>query len=215
MKNRKLLNSSAFVVAMSLVAGIASAEPRTIENRDLSGFDTVRSLGSSDVEIKIGSGFKVEVKADSRDFEKITTEVEDGVLTISRKRNSRRSHDHIVVLVTMPEIKEFQSRGSGDGYITNISATDFKVEQSGSGDVELSGTCANGEFNSRGSGDLEARDFTCDNVDISSRGSGDVEIGAKLEAKIDLTGSGDVELYGSARIVDFRSRGSGSVSQRE
>ena len=216
MKNNKI-NTTALAIAMSLVAGTALAQPNVTQTRDVSGFDVVKSLGSSDVEIKVGDAFKVEVSADERIISRILTEVNNGVLTISRERSERGNRGNFnrnaKVLITMPSIKAFKGRGSGDGYITDISAAQFNVELSGSGDLFLSGTCTNGEFKSRGSGDLEAKDFSCDNVEVRSQGSGDMDIGANLTVSLNLNGSGDVDIYGEARITSMRTRGSGDVSQ--
>lgn len=205
------------MVAMSgFIVNPALAHDKASQTRNLSGFTEILAKGSGDVDVKIGDSFKVEVSGHAEDFEHISTEIEDGVLVIGSfpdngRSNWRFKHGYVVT-ITMPKLDALYSRGSGDGRIVNLSANQFKLEQRGSGDVQISGTCTEGTFNSSGSGDLEARGLACGIVEINSRGSGDVTMTVNGAVSLDLNGSGDVDLYGSPRITHMSSRGSGDVS---
>lgn len=188
---------------------------KVTETRKVSGFTRIEQAGSSDVVVKVGGTFKVEIKADNRIIDDIETYVEDGTLVIRREDRRRRSWFRssygATVYVTLPSLEGFDSRGSGDAYVEGVKANDFDLSQNGSGDVELEGSCTTGDISINGSGDLEARDFKCESLDVSTNGSGDMRIYATKNVDVSSHGSGDVDIYGGARLGKLRTRGSGDI----
>lgn len=96
---------------------------------------------------------------------------------------------------------------NGSGSLTSKSygARESKVEINGSGSVDLSGKCKTLEVEINGSGDFDAKDYKCKEVEVRIIGSGDLKVNASLFVGIDVTGSGDVDVYGDPKYVKDRS----------
>lgn len=183
------------------------------QSRDHKNFSAIDQTGSSDVVVKFGSSYKVEVQADDKYIDEILTEVEDDTLVISMKKcKGWCDRGNSKVTVTMPTLKAFSSRGSGDTEINDLKTDTIRVQQKGSGDLYLNGTCKKGSFDLVGSGDFESQSLKCDDLEMSSRGSGDIEIDMLTTQKVSLEarGSGDIELDGSCQSMTVNLRSSGS-----
>lgn len=199
---------------IAVLSGPALAE-RVEESRTVKAFSSVAANGSSDVIIKVGPKQSVVVKAEEGETEEIRTEVRGDELVIwreSRKGKGWRSHS-AQVIITMPDLEALASRGSGDAYVTGLKANDFKLNQQGSGDVELAGSCKSARISSQGSGDLDSSKLTCGDVDITLRGSGDMEVGMlkAADVRVDAVGSGDVTLRGTCKDLKISHMASGDI----
>ncbi len=200
-----------------MIAPMAAASDVT-ETRDVSGFDKVEQRGSSDVIVTFGSNFKVEVKADEDDINEILTEVRGDTLVVSEedcRRNCNRSG--ATIYITMPSLEAFSSSGSGDTDITDLAASKFDYDQRGSGDLRISGSCEDGDFDMRGSGGVFSSSFKCSDVEISTRGSGDVELSGFEVQDLELTtrGSSDIDLDGTCGSMVVSKQNSGDLKARD
>lgn len=227
------------VAGLSLLAGVgalpASADDTAENMRDVSAFSRVKTKGSIDISVVVGSAQSVKVIADSDIIDDIETEVSRGQLVVQfkdRKSWSKfRSIDVARVEVTVPSLEAAQIDGSGDIRVEGVSGDEFDAEVNGSGDIDLidvktknmtidikgsgdieaNGTCESLEVEIKGSGDVSARELECSEGDVSIMGSGDVEVFLKDSVQVSIMGSGDVAVYGKPGSVSSRSMGSGDV----
>jgi hypothetical protein len=101
--------------------------------------------------------------------------------------------------------------GSGGVGLSDVEADAVELVTSGSGNVALLGTARTLDLASTGSGAVLARDLVTEDVDLSNTGSGNVEVHATESIVIDLTGSGDVDVWGDPIDRDATVTGSGEV----
>ena len=119
--------------------------------------------------------------------------------------------ERVKITVIAPDVTKFDVRGSGDLDIRRYDHPTFAVQVSGSGDVSAAGRVETAAVDNSGSGyvnlgDLKAKDAV---VDVSGSGGG--ALFATNKAKIDISGSGDVELRTEPKSVSSEITGSGEV----
>ncbi len=123
----------------------------------------------------------------------------------------RSDAERVKVTVVAPAVTKFEVEGSGELHIHRFDQPSFSVSIDGSGRVEAQGKTQTIAMENSGSGyaelgDLKGRDAT---IDVSGSGGGAVFATGKV--KIDISGSGDVELRTAPKSVDSDVSGSGEV----
>lgn len=204
------------------------------QNRTVGDYDRISVTGMMEVELVAGTEGKISLQAESNLMEFLETEVQGGHLKISVEKGvNLRPSAPIKITVPFKDLQALTLTGSGN--IRNkdmISAQDFKVSVTGSGnmnlrlkarnlkgtvtgsgDVKLNGAAENFECNVTGSGDFLAYDLKAERVDASVTGSGDVKVSVNKELNARVSGSGDVNYRGNPGKQNFKTSGSGSVSK--
>lgn len=199
------------------------------QERKVGDFTGILQSTSADVFITNGNENTVKVKADEHVIDKLTTNVENGILQIGTE-GSLRNIRTLEVYITMKRLDYIKNSGSGNiscrgglpGNDVKISingsgdleadmeAKNMEISISGSGDVELSGVRGDFNLSVSGSGDVEAENLQLENCNVTIQGSGDVQLkGATAELLIKQNGSGDVNAY-ALKAVDVKVVNSGS-----
>ncbi|MFB9842384.1 head GIN domain-containing protein [Mucilaginibacter ginsenosidivorans] len=226
-----------------LMAGIAytfapsaMAQQRT-EDRHLSGFHAVDVGGPFDVRLTQGNTESVKVEAPEEIINRITTEVDNGVLKIYNKHNEMFHfgdlfrHKKILVYVTIKDVNSIVVSGSGDvdfrdglhadkmslrvsgsGDVNGqLDAKNLETSISGSGDVRISGHAETSAVRVSGSGDYSGRGLITQNTDVHVSGSGDASIYASERVNASVSGSGDISYGGHPKNVMKSKSGSGDI----
>jgi hypothetical protein len=105
--------------------------------------------------------------------------------------------------------------GSGDLEVTGGNSERVVAELVGSGQLTLVGASRELHAESKGSGELDARHLRADDVHLTHQGSGSSAIYARKQATVELSGSGDVTVYGNPDHRDISREGSGRVSYHD
>ncbi|GAA4326894.1 head GIN domain-containing protein [Pontixanthobacter gangjinensis] len=203
------------------------------KTRSVGEYDGVQLIGSMNVELVSGSEGQLTVKAESNLQEHIVTEVKNGTLNIKPEKGYNLSpKEEILIIVPVESIIEIAVTGSGDIWTKDrLSASNMKVQVTGSGDlkleldvedlegmvtgsgdIELKGNSKNFECTVTGSGDFDAFNLQAENVEARVSGSGDIMVYAGNSLKASVSGSGDIVYKGNPEKQDFKTNGSGSVS---
>lgn len=211
--------------------GIAGSGPIKTEMRSVHGFHAVSLDIAGDVEVRLGD-YNVEVQAQENLLPLLMTEVKNGTLRIYFDESVSYS-ENINIIVTAPafdgfylggsgEIKvldaiesdkmDISIGGSGEVIIPQASFNELECSISGSGEIELGGTCNKAELEVSGSGEVIAKDMTFNELRTSVSGSGNVSAHVIQLLDAAVSGSGDV-FYSGSPTVESRVSGSGSVSK--
>ncbi len=203
------------------------------EERNISGFSTIEDAGSIDVEIKMGSNYKVEVEADDNLMKYIKIDKRGEKLVIELKDNiDFKLENPVTVRIETPELREVIASGSGNiktigkvnstrtietslagsGNIDMMEVNAPAVESSiaGSGNTNISGQTKNVDISIAGSGSFNAADLRSENANVSIAGSGNVKLFASVNLDVSIVGSGDVFYSGTPKISQSII-GSGSI----
>jgi len=119
--------------------------------------------------------------------------------------------DRVKITVIAPDVTRFDIRGSGDLDIRRYDHPAIGVSVSGSGDLEASGRVDVVTVDSSGSGYVNLTDLKAKDAVVAVSGSGGGAIFATNKAKVDISGSGDVELRTEPKSVSSEITGSGEV----
>lgn len=119
--------------------------------------------------------------------------------------------DRVKITVVAPDVTKFDVRGSGDLDIRKYDHPSFAVSVSGSGDVDASGRVEAIAVDNSGSGYVNLTELKAKDAVVDVSGSGGGAIFATNKAKVDISGSGDVELRTEPKSVSSEITGSGEV----
>lgn len=168
--------------------------------RDLKDFKSIDLSTSADVFVKQGTAFKVEVEAQKNIAELFETVVENGVLILKLKSGTwNLSYDKLNVYVEMPSIEALNISSSGNITAeTAISSDNITLRVSGSGNI------------------LADKGVTAKTVKIGVTGSGDIQASGISTGDLatEITGSGGLELSGTADKADYSVTGSGNIAAK-
>ncbi|MDG1708237.1 MAG: DUF2807 domain-containing protein [Emcibacteraceae bacterium] len=227
--------SAAALTAALYAASVSETVAKDITtSSDLSGFTKVQLNTSSDINIKMGNSYSIEMVGDEERIANTILEIKGDTLKIKHKKG-RYNYDNdqdMMINVVMPNIEDMQINGSGDAEVEGVDNAKLGLGINGSGDLKVSGKTEELEISINGSGDISMDEVDGKNVEVSINGSGDVmldggtcqsleidihgsgDVEAKdmkcVDVNVDVSGSGDSEVYASNSLT-FDSHGSGNV----
>lgn len=139
-------------------------------------------------------------------------EVDHDTLTIdARGLHVDSDSDRLKITVIAPNVRRFEVQGSGDLEIRRLESPDVDLTLSGSGDISARGKVEVVRVDSSGSGHAELSDLKAKDATLDLSGSGGAALFATGKAKIDISGSGDVELRTEPKSVSSEINGSGEI----
>ena len=216
-------------VSCCVLPGLVFAEP-VREERELPAFHSVdlRTVGS--ISLTQGDAQSLVIQADSNVLRYLKTEVRDGVLIISSRRNIRKG-DAPEITIEMKRVISLRISGSGEiqgqnrivsksldlvisgsgNIMLELKAEQLSAKVSGSGDMFLDVEAKTLTTHISGSGDVEASGKSAD-LEVKISGSGgfsayDLET---LNAHIKISGSGSCRVH-VRELLDVNVSGSGDV----
>ncbi len=202
------------IATLLVVAMGAGASGNREFDGDYGRFAAVRIGVPAEVEIRRGETHRVEASIPPRLVDRIVIENNRGTLEV-RERGFRvrfRRAERVTLVITMPNLREVAMTGSGIFRSSeNWEGEDFRLVSSGSADIEFGGLeYRDLTFRTTGSGSLSVAMVEGGNVELTITGSGDIDVGDLRAGNVDirLTGSGDYA--GNVEVGDLDSRQSGS-----
>jgi hypothetical protein len=102
--------------------------------------------------------------------------------------------------------------GSGDMEITGGNAERVAADLKGSGHMILVGGARELHAEIAGSGELDARHLRAETAELSHHGSGTSALYANKQVHVEMTGSGNITVYGNPDRREVSRTGSGSVN---
>lgn len=129
--------------------------------------------------------------------------------------DARTSHEGARITVTAPNVKRFEMTGSGDLDLRGYDQPSIDISIAGSGSVHAVGRSKTLKLNVSGSGSADLAALETQDADVSVNGSGDATIHAKGAVRIDISGSGNVNLATKPAKIDTTISGSGTVDDND
>lgn len=171
------------------------------EFRDLAYFNAVSSEGTFHVTITKGDEQSVEIIADNNIMHRVRTTLSNGKLNLHLADGSY-NNVHLEAHIRVLDLKEIRSSGTGDMHLNEITDTEiFKVNNIGSANIYLDGSCDLLDIQNEGSGTIFAYDMPSENCNIKIEGSGGVEVTCESNLDVRIDGSGNVYYKGNPTIV--------------
>lgn len=205
--------------------GIAMTETRSHAN-----FQKVRNSSSANIYISRGPSYSVSVRAESNILPNVRTRLNGSTLEVDMI-GCLTTRQEVAVYVTMPELNEVTTSGSGNimssdiwqtGMIVvvntgsgsvslGLDAASVRTEISGSGSVTLFNRAMQQDATITGSGSYHAATLNTEVARMIISGSGNANIAVNSSLTARLSGSGSVYYRGNPARVDVNATGSGRV----
>ncbi|SVE00046.1 uncharacterized protein METZ01_LOCUS452900 [marine metagenome] len=181
------------------------------ENRRLTHFNSIKVLGSIDVNINYSDDYGCTVVGDDNLIPYIKTEVINNKLKISINKSYSTSKG-LMVNVNALDYDNISISGSGDIHITDFNNNNLSLNIDGSGNITGNGEVQTLSTIINGSGDIMLRDLKSISTIITINGSGDAKIWASESISANINGSGKIEYYGNPMKIESKVNGSGKIS---
>lgn len=121
--------------------------------------------------------------------------------------------DDLTIEVKAPKITDFSLNGSGKLDIDGYRQDSIAVRINGEGEATVRGRATAAEVVISGSGDADLGELALDRAEVRISGSGHAKVAPKEQAKLDISGSGDIELIGHPKKLETHVSGSGEINQ--
>jgi hypothetical protein len=181
------------------------------QRRSVASFDRVHTNGAETVEVRIGARPSLVIAADDNILPLLSTEVRNGVLRIE-SRGSYRIRGPIRVWITTPDLRAFQTMGSGDVTIHGVNNDRLELTIHGSGDMQASGRTRDLDVDIYGSGNARLTSLAAQNADVDIYGSGNAAVSVRGSLGARVMGSGNIRYVGRPASLRARQFGSGTVA---
>lgn len=210
------------VVLAFLVASTVAAFAQTRETREVGSFTRISYRVPGKLYLKQGSPQKVELVGAADVLKEIEVDVSGDKLIIGKENRwmdwGWSSKIDLTVYITVPTIEAVGVAGSGDLFCEDkINVNNLDLSVSGSGSMRLAFNASGDvEADVSGSGDMDLKG-SCNNFDSDVSGSGKVYVSASIKERADLgvAGSGKIQMQGNVRDVKASISGSGRINAGE
>lgn len=207
MKTKTLI---AATMAFVLSAGFAWADDdqhnnyTTLNVDNIGPFENIISNAPFDIEFTQRDEQKVSIYGDPSQVANVNITLMGKSLVVGCKENSNVSH--VKVIVTAPDLLCAIAGASGDIEVKYLDNRKFTATVSGSGDIELTGSCDQAVYNANGSGDIDGEEFRVEYLDATVNGSGSIDCRCTETLNANVVGSGEIEIHGPTRMVNRAGR---------
>lgn len=167
------------------------------------------------IEVEIGKPWSILITIDDNleSLLHLSENVSENELKIQFKGNKDNQmyveNTNLKIKITMPEASVIKNSGNSNLSVQNISGRYFKLENTGNGDSNVSGTIDVLDINKIGNGDVDASNLNVKKAELKSTGNGDLTVNVSETLSARLTGNGDIINTGKANF-DSGSKKSGN-----
>jgi hypothetical protein len=217
----KILTSLSIALVVSLSGcNLSSATDRVkgsgifkTEKRSLAPFDSLEVSCHGSIQAHTQGQEGLEISGDDNIIPLITTEVNNGILYI-RSSKEYNSRDKLVINVSAPNLKKFVFSGAGDANLSNVKNDRMEITLTGAGSLTASGETKEADITLSGAGGIDAKNLHAVNAKVNSTGVGGVEIYVTGQLDAKTSGIGEINYYGSPKIVNRQAGGIGRINER-
>ena len=189
-----------------------SGNPAAV-TRAVPSFSAVHLNGTSAVHITVGPERSVVVHADDNLVERVTTEVDAGVLHVSTRGDVTASSP-MYVDVSVGSLDAVTLSGTGTITVQGVDADALRVElpATGTGLVAVSGSAEKLTARLGGTGDLQLDELQARDAEVtlSRTGTGRIEVHVTGTLRATLSGDGEIRYSGSPKVIE-RVTGTGAI----
>lgn len=167
------------------------------------------------IEVEIGKPWSILITIDDNleSLLHLSENVSENELKIQFKGNKDNQmyveNTNLKIKITMPEASVIKNSGNSNLSVQNISGRYFKLENTGNGDSNVSGTIDVLDIIKIGNGDVDASNLNVKKAELKSSGNGDLTVNVSETLSARLTGNGDIINTGKANF-DSGSKKSGN-----
>jgi hypothetical protein len=226
-----------FLITLLACTVTLRATAQSEQTRQVSGFDSLVSLGPFYIHVNIDGREGIKINAKASVMKDIETVVEAGTLKIKLREHGGGNDDHgpIDVYVSAKSLSSLKIANSGSirvegtltgsdikidiegaGFIwSSVKTNKLEVNINGSGTIFLDGIADEANVVIDGPGALKGQSLKAGAVTASIAGPGSVNIIANKTLSADIDGAGGVTYSGNAMITSNKTTGPGGITKAD
>jgi hypothetical protein len=208
-----VLLASLFLISCKLT-GIKGNGDLTTETREIDNFEKLDVSGHFKIEVKVGDNKNLAILAESNLLKYIKTEVRGNTLHVYSKENLKPRED-LIITVTVPKLIGINCSGANDIFAEGINSEEFDIDLSGAGSINISGKANLLAIDVSGAADLVAKELITEHVKIDVSGAANASVYATNSCNAEVSGAGNILLYGDAPNIKTDISGAGSLERKE
>jgi hypothetical protein len=198
------------IINSSNIRGSGTAKT---EKRSLASFDSLDVEFVGSIEVRSQGQESLEISGDDNIIPLITTEVKNGTLYI-RPSKGYSPQQKLQIAVSTPNVKRFVFDGVGEANLSNVKNERVELVLRGVGSISASGKTKEVDIKVDGVGSLDAKNLRAINAKVNSSGVGSVEVYATGQLDATTSGVGEIDYYGSPKTVNKKAEGIGKINER-
>jgi hypothetical protein len=183
---------------------VVGSGKRIEATRQLADVRVIEIEGAFHANIAIGEGSEIRIAADDNLVPLITTEVDDGTLTVKRSKSFTTDHPPQLT-ITVPRLEELRLDSSKVA-ISGLKGEKFKLSIDGASDVTASGTVDKALIDIDGAAHLALKNLATEDMILKMDGSGIANVTATRSLDVAIDGAGSVTYFGAPgevkKVVD-------------
>ena len=183
------------------------------EKRSLASFDSIDANYVGSIQVRSQGQDSLEISGDDNIIPLITTEVKNGTLYI-RPTKGYNPQQKLQIIISTPDLKKFVFDGVGKANLSNVNNDRLEIVVNGVGDFSASGETKEADITLSGVGSLDAKNLHTVNAKVNSTGVGNVDIYVTGQLDAQASGVGKINYYGSPKIVNRQTEGIGKINER-
>jgi hypothetical protein len=183
------------------------------EKRSIASFDSIDANYVGSIQVRSQGQDSLEISGDDNIIPLITTEVKNGTLYI-RPTKGYNPQQKLQIIISTPDLKKFVFDGVGKANLSNVKNDRLEIVVNGVGDFSASGETKEADITLSGVGSLDAKNLHTVNAKVNSTGVGNVDIYVTGQLDAQASGVGKINYYGSPKIVNRQTEGIGKINER-
>lgn len=208
-----IISLVAFIVSGCGFWGVRGNGRVKDQSRTIMEFDKIDAGGAFTLKVKVGPSPSLRITAEENLINYIRTNVKGNTLVIDTKKNISPRKE-IYIEITTPFLKAVDASGANNITIYGINGSDFEVDVSGAGSVNLSGEVDRFRADLSGAGSINAKDLKAKDVRVSVSGAASADVYAKDYLDASVSGVGSISYYGDPAKTRTDVSGVGSISRK-
>ena len=155
----------------------------------------------------------MKITAEENLINNIRANVKGNTLVIDTEKNISPRKE-IYIEITTPSLRSVDASGANNITVYGISGSDFEVDVSGAGSVNLSGEVDRFRADLSGAGSINAKELKAKDVRVSVSGAASADVYAKDYLDASVSGVGSISYYGDPAKTKTDVSGVGSISRK-
>jgi hypothetical protein len=208
------------MLAAGCSAGLLGSGRIVSQTRPVAGASAVSLAGVGDLTIVQGEPESLVIEAEDNILPHIRTKVDDGLLEISEEGSVsptkpiyfKLTISHLSKIISSgagsvqsdkfssPGLLDLRVEGAGKVKLSQLECETLKVVLSGAGDVKLQGRTRTQDVDLTGAANYVADDLRTQSTKLVISGAGHAKVWAMGELDVNISGTGDVDYYGTPQI---------------
>jgi hypothetical protein len=116
--------------------------------------------------------------------------------------------------VSIPNLNKFVFAGAGEVDLSNIKNERLEIAMSGAGSLQATGETKEADITLSGAGSVDAKNLQAVNARVNSTGVGQVDLYASGQLDAKASGVGEINYYGNPKVVNRKAGGLGGINAK-